>query len=224
MYKKIVSIIISVGLITSVCGYATGRFKDLVANDMEEVVERLADKGIVVGISEDLFGPNESVTRAEFCALIVRAMHYDITSYDDRFLDVKSDEWFATYILTLAKKGIVSGSDGYFDPNRSVTIEEAAKILVCTYENTCGELTYLSSTVATGSRQYFDISLWAREYMVKATMLGLVPRPAVTNYRGLFGGDDDTYPQKELSRIEAAEVIFNIGNVIDRMNYLNREE
>lgn len=49
------------------------------------------------------------------------------------FPDISSDDWFAYDVKKLVASGIVSGyPDGYFHPEREMTIAEFIKILVCT--------------------------------------------------------------------------------------------
>ncbi|HHV95243.1 MAG TPA: S-layer homology domain-containing protein [Clostridiaceae bacterium] len=50
------------------------KFKDLVNHWAEEAVNDMGSRLIVSGIGEGIFAPDRDVTRAEFAAIIVRAL------------------------------------------------------------------------------------------------------------------------------------------------------
>ncbi len=95
----------------------------------------LAALGIMQGKSEDDFGAEDSLTRAEMCTVAVRFMGMDSESgaaQRSGYTDVADDHWARFYIDTASAMGIVAGNgDGTFRPDDTVTGEQAVKILVC---------------------------------------------------------------------------------------------
>lgn len=84
-----------------------------------------------------LFGPENTVTRAEFCKMVVEGMNvrepetYRLDGvYATWFSDVTAAEWFYDYVLVLADANVVDGyGDGRFGPNDPITRAQSAKIL-----------------------------------------------------------------------------------------------
>ena len=81
--------------------------------------------GIVSGVSDTLFDPDRNITRAEFAAIIARALKLADKTAD--FKDVNG-EWFAPYVGACSDAGIITGYDGYFRPNDNITRQEMAVI------------------------------------------------------------------------------------------------
>ncbi len=75
-----------------------------------EAILALADKGIINGRSKGYFKPNEFITREEFVKILVCALELQNEEYSNRFSDVKSDDWFVSYVNIAYKNGIVMGT------------------------------------------------------------------------------------------------------------------
>ena len=83
--------------------------------------------GIVSGVSDKLFDPDRNITRAEFAAIIARALKLNDKTAD--YKDVNG-EWFAPYVGACSEAGIISGmGDGTFAPNANATRAQAASIV-----------------------------------------------------------------------------------------------
>lgn len=105
-------------------------FKDIKNHWSRKDVESLASKGIVKGISEDLFEANRDITRAEFVALINRIMDFEKVDMDLSFTDVSEKDWFKEDIATVSSLGIVKGrGDSTFDPNGKISRQEMSTIV-----------------------------------------------------------------------------------------------
>lgn len=78
----------------------------------------------------------DSLTRAEFAAVMTRLLRYDDVAASFKnaaanFTDVDADDWFAGYVGAVCATGLMNGvSDVSFDPQSSVTYEQAVKTLV----------------------------------------------------------------------------------------------
>lgn len=101
-------------------------------NWAEEYIETLASKYIIKGKDNGNYAPNEQMNRAQFTVLLVRALGLPTEEYDNRFPDVKGDEWFNANgeLMAAVKYGIIKGRDnGNFDPNAKITRSQAAVMI-----------------------------------------------------------------------------------------------
>jgi hypothetical protein len=104
----------------------TATFTDTVGHWAEADVKLLAARGIVKGMTAATFAPEAKITRAQFTALMLRAL--GITEQNAtglRFNDVPANAWYAGAVETAAAKGLVSGyPDGAFKPDANITRQE----------------------------------------------------------------------------------------------------
>ncbi|MDY3928130.1 MAG: S-layer homology domain-containing protein [Clostridia bacterium] len=216
--KKLLSLILASISVFSCTVFGQGVFSDLAENELEPAVEALYDAGIINGTGPSEFSPDVNVTRAEFCAMVVRAMGYDKNNYTSEFSDVSFNAYYYHDVSCLFGRGIINGYGSEFKPNNNITVCEAAKILVSVYENKYGELKYNSSTIIGGLQNYPQIPQWAKRYIIRGIMLGFVPRLEFTDYKALYGAKDNFEPNKAITRLQAAEIIFNLTNVCKNMD------
>ena len=86
----------------------------------------LAERGIINGKGNGMFDPEAGMTRAEFAAITVRALGLE-PGTTDAFSDVQADVWYAPWIGTATRYGIVNGvGGGKFSPETAITWQEAA--------------------------------------------------------------------------------------------------
>ncbi len=98
----------------------------------KSAIETLTSRGIIKGKTAETFAPNDNITRAEFVCLIIRAFNLNKTAVGS-FTDVSARDWFYGEVMTAKDLGIVSGNKfNYFFPNRSITREDVAEIIVRT--------------------------------------------------------------------------------------------
>ena len=96
-----------------------------------ENVMGAAENGYVSGYPDGTFKPMQSVTRAEFASMIAKAMGYDSDpDAGSAYPDVADDHWAKAAINFCAQNDIINGyDDGTFQPNKAITLQEAAAIL-----------------------------------------------------------------------------------------------
>lgn len=102
-------------------------------NQYSKAITTLSMLNIINGYDDGTFKPEGSITRAEFTAIIVRALGLeDLQTEPKEFSDV-SDHWAKYYIKTAYDQGIINGfEDATFRPDENVTYEQALKMVVCT--------------------------------------------------------------------------------------------
>ena len=95
-----------------------------------DAVTALSGAGIINGYSDGSFGPDNTITRAEFVTMAMRFAGVSSTAGKAGFPDVDSAHWAAGYIAAATNGGYISGyPDGSFGPNNQITRAEAVTIL-----------------------------------------------------------------------------------------------
>ncbi|MFE1243009.1 S-layer homology domain-containing protein [Fictibacillus sp. NPDC058756] len=88
------------------------------------------------GITYLYLNPDKTITRAEFVAMIVRALELETTKQGIKFTDT-TGHWAQNDINTASALGVVSGKTSTtFDPNGKITRAEIASILYRAYDPT----------------------------------------------------------------------------------------
>lgn len=200
--KKFIAVFVFIILMAQTAG---AEFYDISDDPAKEKIEYLEDMGVLKGDGNGMFMPEKTVTRAEFAAMVNRAMGYENAQEGSLFSDVSPSDWFFADVCTAAKMGIINGyPDGSFNPDGAVTHEQAVKILVSVYENIYSLSP--SGDMATLFDDYYDISDWARDYVSKGTMLSIAKGySSVTLFE----------PQMKVNRSQAADMIYSLLNSVE---------
>lgn len=106
-------------------------FPDLNQNDWFcDVVTNAYKKGIIQGENGYLY-PVRNITRAEAIKILLKAKGMEAPILTENpFADVPFGEWYAGYIYKAFNLGYVAGvGENLFEPNRSITRAEMAKIV-----------------------------------------------------------------------------------------------
>ena len=118
--------------------FAGAAFTDQADFDVDiDVVNTLVGLGVIDGYDDGSFRPEATVTRAEMAKMIyvIRTGRSDASAYNNdatTFTDI-SDHWARGYIKYCQSMGIIAGkSTTSFDPDATVTTQEAAKMLLVT--------------------------------------------------------------------------------------------
>ena len=150
------------------------RFLDLEGHWGRDQVLTLAEAGLVNGMDAHHFEPDRRVTRAMFVTVLGRmhGVHEDFIA-PLSFIDVQEADWFAPYVTWASLSGIVTGyEDGTFAPNKEITREQMALILIryCeAYDCRLEEREYETPFTDEGS-----ISPWALDAVLKSRRCGLI--------------------------------------------------
>ena len=110
----------------------TDHFSDDDGTTFEDDINRIADAGITLGCDPGLFCPDDTLTRGQMAAFLVRAYGYADGSGTDRFTDDDSST-FEDEIDRLATAGITAGCDAanpdLFCPNDEVRRDQMASFI-----------------------------------------------------------------------------------------------
>ncbi|MBQ6529449.1 MAG: S-layer homology domain-containing protein, partial [Clostridia bacterium] len=88
-------------------------------------------QGIISGVSDTEFEPARNITRAEFAAILMRAIGADTENAKCSFEDVPEDAWYYGAVAAAYEMGVVSGfSDTYFGASENITRQDMAAMLM----------------------------------------------------------------------------------------------
>ena len=175
------------------------KFTDINGHWAYDQIAALTKDGTIKGITETEFAPEQNISRAQFAALIRRALNMNTTSYQGNFSDIFEGDWYVQEISAITASGIMNGDvDGRFRPNDPITREEMAKVIVQAYKykNNISELPRAGVSYNDSN----DISGWAQEYVQNAVALGLM--------NGI--GEGNFAPKANSTRAQGAVVIYRL--------------
>ena len=133
--KKVTALVIVLAMALSSVAFAS--FSDVSEDaSYNEAVQVMSSLGLLVGYEDGTFGPDKTITRAEFAAVIVRALGMEDAakgaSVNTIFTDVPADHWASGYVQIANQQGIILGyGDGNFGPDDEVLYEQAVKMIEC---------------------------------------------------------------------------------------------
>ena len=95
-----------------------------------EAVKWAVDKGITNGLSDTMFGPYESCTRAQIVTFLWRAAGSPEPKAMSSFSDVSADSYYAKAVAWAVENGITTGTgDGKFSPDATCTRAQSVTFL-----------------------------------------------------------------------------------------------
>ncbi len=170
-----------------------------------ESLDYVIEQGLFEGISDQLFAPSSSMTRAMFATVLMRyekAAGKEVDGYTNSFSDVASGSWYEKGVAWASGTGVVNGvGEGKFAPNANITREQLA-VMMYRYAD------YLKlDTSAKASTLSFtdsaDISDYAADALAWAYEKGIMT--------GKTGNRLD--PKGYATRAEVAKVISSFAKV-----------
>ena len=177
-------------------------FSDIKNHANKAAIEELASRGIINGMGKGTFAPNKTMTRAEFAAIVTRAL--GLPAKDTKaFTDVPSSKWYAGYIGTANSSGIVNGvGSGKFNPDGTITRQEAAA-MVARAAKLCGLDTAMdAASIKDMLAQFGDyrgVASWAKEPLAFCYSAGILDQ-----------SDLNIEPTKAILRCEIAQMLYNM--------------
>lgn len=168
-------------------------FTDMTSHWAKDDILALYQKGIVAGVTATTFEPDREITRAEFAALMVRALNISAPG-EMTFTDVAEGAWYAESIKIAAYAGLIQGYEGQFRPEDTITREEMAVVIAKGYQ-------FLGHTAEKGAINRFtdqsEIAGWARDSVDIAATAGIIS-----------GMDDGRFaPGENATRAQASSMI-----------------
>ena len=179
-------------------------FRDVTSHWAREAVNDLGSRMVVNGVGDGLFNPDATITRAEFAAIIVRALGLKMEGETAGFSDVKATAWYSDAVATARSHGLIDGfENGTFRPQDKITREQAMTILAKAMALT-GLKAKLSSTPADDLLKPYsdaaDVSGWAKSGVTDCIHAGIVSGRSATVLA----------PKAEVTRAEVSKMIQNL--------------
>lgn len=177
-------------------------FEDIKVSKYKNEIEQLSSRGVINGFSDKEFCPDKTMTRAEFSTIVVRALGLD-GGGESVFVDVTPNSWYAKFVATACKYGIVNGiSETQFNPEGTITVEQA-----CVMTERAGRLCGLSDTLTEAEvnselSKYTDekiVSTWAKSGVAYCSAMEL-----------LYDKHGVLSPQKAITRGEVAYILYHL--------------
>ena len=131
LFRSIIMAVIMVMSFATIAFAANG-FTDVSKSRYETAINELYDLDIVNGYSSTKFGTDYTLTRAEACAIIVRALYGEKIVPDViNFTDVSYRDWFYDYVNTAVYYDIMHGHNATtFAPNDEITYDQMATLVL----------------------------------------------------------------------------------------------
>ncbi len=145
--KRVLSFILTMMMLLSVVAMPAIAAEELVLTDISaavvgetvnKAVTRLVSRGIINGYDDGTYRPDNSISRAEFCVVMVKFQSQQdyinpdaYTGFEDLDLD-SNYAWARPYVAKAVELGLINGfEDKTFRAADPVTYEQAVKVLVC---------------------------------------------------------------------------------------------
>lgn len=166
-----------------------------------EAINALKDEGIIAGKGEGKFAPKANVTREEFVKMLVLALGItDTDAANPEFADVAGSEWFAQYVYTAYKNGLVNGVGEGFGVGSNITRQDMAVLCARAIEAKGVAL----ETVRENMTFTDAISDYAQDAVSKLWSAGLVNGKSETEFA----------PKATATRAEAAKMLYEVLKAI----------
>ena len=184
--------------------YSDRKFIDINGHWAENDIYSGVKNGLFTGISDTIFDPDGTVTRAMAVTVIGRFSKDEIADSNTEFSDVTAEKYYANYVSWGAENGVVKGiSETEFAPESAVTREQISAMIV-------RYLNYKEIPLPTGSEEikehsdYEQISDYAKEDM------------SICYEMGLIKGHDSGLiePNGNLTRAQLASIMARISTYL----------
>lgn len=185
-----------------------GAFPDIAGHWAKDFIEGLASRDIIKGFPDGTFKPNNSLTRAEYAALLAKAFDLQPIRPATNFKDIPATFWARAVIEQANRGGFLAGyPDLTFRPSQNLTREQALVSLVNGLGLTGGVLNSLSV--------YADraqISTYALDAIATATS-----KKMVVNYPQR----NQLSPGRDITRAEIAAFVYQTLVATSRATPIN---
>lgn len=201
---------VTVDMVEGLTGTQEG-FKDISeAKWAENYINYLRSKNIIVGDGNGYVRPNEAIRREEFVKILVEAVKPSVTDEETEnetvFDDVNDNEWYASYINTAVRSGIVKGiSEKAFGTGMEITRQDAAAMIYRAIEARSKVLK--ETTDGTDFIDEKDISDYALNSVKTMQRAGVIA--------GYETGE--FLPKKSVTRAETAKMIYSVLSNINEL-------
>lgn len=167
----------------------------------QQAIDTMAPRDVIKGTAENTFSPEASIKRADFIALLVRALELHSTgSNDAMFSDVPITAYYYDELVIAKQLGITTGfEDNTFKPDSDISRQDMM-VLTTRALKAAGK-----QVPAVGSLDAYpdaaSVSSYAKDSAAALVKSGIVN-----------GKNDKLAPSDLLTRAEAAVILYRIWN------------
>ena len=198
MKRRALAVVLTLMMLVSVLPMAAyaAKFSDTVGHWAESSIDRWTNEGILQGVGDNKFLPNNFITRAESTAVFTRLLKLTDTADVSYFTDVPSDSWFADYVGKAVAANIMNGTSATtFNPQGNITRQDffliLARAIGMAADSTCNY---------TGFADLGQVSEYARGAVYALINHGYVNGRSAT----------ELAPLAYITRAEVAKVLDNV--------------
>ena len=169
-------------------------------------VKDAAEQGFMTGLTDTVFGPSDSLARAQFVTVLYRLTGTPAASYQYRFPDIADGQFYSVPVTWATSNNIVTGysDSGKFGPSDSLNREQLATILYRYAQTYLGvDTSFFSTSTIDDFPDAGSIQSYAREGMNWALAAGII-----TGDNGMLN------PQGTVNRAVCATMISRFMAVV----------
>ncbi|MFG0216915.1 S-layer homology domain-containing protein [Brevibacillus porteri] len=182
---------------------ATTPFTDLAQSGAKDKILSLQQQGVIKGVDDSKFAPNETITAAQGIQLIVNAFDLSLAAIrfvkapqaTDFFSKADNEAWYAESLIIAAANGLELPAD--LDPNAEWTKEQFIHQLMKVME-TKGNLPMIK-LVPVEIQDNHELTVDYQGSIQRALARDIIE----------LDKENKLHPQKHITREEAAEMIYN---------------
>ncbi len=176
-------------------------FADVVNHWAKDAINDMGSRMVVNGVDGENYAPNRDITRAEFVAIVVRALGLEPEIGENQFSDITAADWYCGYIKTAFSYGIITGYNAKtFGPNDKITREQVMAMIARAMKITGLNASMTGSEISTLLGSYSDAgnaSDYAKESIAVCLKTGII----------MGRGNSAIAPQNYITRAEVAVII-----------------
>lgn len=179
-------------------------FTDAENHWAKKAISDMGSKMVISGVGNHMFEPDRDITRAEFAAIVIRALGLKPGMGSNPFDDVKTSDWYSNYIKTAVEYKIISGYDsGKFGPNDKIDREQAMAMIARAMKITGMKAELKDSDVSSLLANYTDGAV-SSDY-AKTSIAACLKTGIIT------GRSNNTIePKNYITRAEVAQILHRL--------------
>ena len=182
--------------------YSSAYFSDMsgYSDAQRAAVDYLRENGITNGISATQYGPEYSITRADFAVMLYQTFGLTASGSSGYFNDVPSGAYYAQAVNTLRSMGIVSGiGNGAYGSSYTLSRQDAICMIQRTLRTMGWNANDGSSSYLNGYSDSGSVAGYAQGAMAHAVQMGYLP---TANGR--------LAPRDPLTRVDMAQIVHRV--------------
>lgn len=190
---------------------SSNRLIDIKDDAFEGYIISLNCRDSIKGYPDKTYRSDEQITRGQMAKYIVNSFKIPINKAGETFIDIKNEEIFYDYIITLKNTNIASGySDGTYRPGDFVKRQEVSKFIVEAIKVKGVNIYYKDAS-------YTDLDA----YNKFRGYIGFLSSENINNEKIIQGFSDGSYrPNDYVTRGQMAKIIENSVRYLEKFNAL----